>query len=150
MCVIVDNDVAARVLLRPEDPDFYPLHKALFRQRAPVLRMVYGGQLRDEYLKNHAIRGLLLELDRAGRLIAIADDRIEEEIRQLQKLRICCSNDFHVIAIARIAKVRLLASHDHDLQKDFKNYKLINSPRGKVFQTHRHSPLLRHGCSSIS
>jgi hypothetical protein len=112
--------------------------------------MVYGGQLRDEYLKNNKVRGILRELDRAGRLIALSDGDIEDEIERLRTSAICCSNDLHILAIARIANVRLLASHDQALQKDFNNSKILNKPRGKVFQKASHIPLLRKGCKLIT
>jgi hypothetical protein len=150
LCVIVDNDVAVRVLLRSQDPDFFPIYNCLVGGKSPALRMVYGGQLRDEYLRNNAIRRILRELDRAGRLIAIDDGEIEMKMEEIRDSGTCCSNDIHIIAIARLAKVRLLASHDKDLQTDFTNSRVLNKPRGKVFKKASHIPLLRRGCKSIT
>lgn len=45
------------------------------------------------------------------------------------------SDDPHVIALAIESGARLLYSHDHKLQDDFRDSALINAPRGKVYST---------------
>lgn len=45
------------------------------------------------------------------------------------------SNDPHVIALAQISDVRLLYSNDGDLIDDFKDKRLLDRPRGKVYST---------------
>ncbi len=58
---------------------------------------------------------------------------------ELQAEGQCSSNDQHVIALAQVSGARLLYSNDAQLQEDFKNSRLVDSPRGKVYTTIRHS-----------
>ena len=65
MClVIVDLNVAPRVLLTPNDPDYKGLHKAIFGKTQPNAILVYGGHLTEEYGQNALLRRVLVELDR--------------------------------------------------------------------------------------
>ena len=66
MCLIVDNDVAHRVFLKPDDPDFKYVFGCLFGKRLPGASIVYGGKLTAEYLGNTALIAPLLELKRVG------------------------------------------------------------------------------------
>ena len=43
------------------------------------------------------------------------------------------SNDFHIIALAQLAGARMLYSRDRELHQDFRNSKLVDRPRGKVY-----------------
>ena len=54
--------------------------------------------------------------------------KVEDEIRKMPKIK---SDDPHVIALARLAKVRLLVTGDNDLIKDFTNPKIIK--QGKIY-----------------
>ena len=47
----------------------------------------------------------------------------------------CRSDDPHVLALAIVSGARLLYSNDAALQRDFKDKRLIDSPRGKVYST---------------
>lgn len=150
MCVIVDNNVAARVLLRTDDPEFYPISDCLLGNRNPPLRLVYGPKLRAEYIRNNEVRRMLLQLDRAGRAVQIGPEQIEAEEKILRKEALFRSNDCHVLALARASGVRLLVSRDQDLHLDFTNSKILNKPKGRVFQRALHARyLLRHGCAGL-
>ena len=59
-------------------------------------------------------------------------DKGEEKLLQEER---CRSNDTHVIALAQISGARLLYSNDKDLHVDFKNKRLIDEPRGKIYST---------------
>ena len=74
-------------------------------------------------------------------------DKGEEKLLQEEG---CRSNDTHVIALAQISGARLLYSNDKDLHVDFKNKRLIDEPRGKIYSTNEdknftysHARLLR-------
>ena len=54
------------------------------------------------------------------------------------------SNDAHVIALAQVSGARLLYSNDSDLQDDFKDKSLIDSPRGRIYTTERGRRLQPH------
>ena len=86
----------------------------------------------------------------ATRVIVIGESRIARNIEILDEKDLCESNDRHVIAVAQISGARLLYSNDKSLQRDFKNKKLIDKPRGKIYETSRdenfpdkHQQLLR-------
>ena len=99
--------------------------------------MVVGGKLKKELYRNSNLKGGLETQLENGSVKNIPNDvvnKIEKEERQLYKKN-CSSNDKHVLALARASGARLLYTHDQKLAKDFKNKKLINNPRGSVFQT---------------
>lgn len=146
MCLIVDVNVASKVLLTPDDPDFRDVHTSLFKNKKPKASLVYGGKLVDEYSRNLAVRRMIAVLDRAGRTRKIDNDSIEKEIEIVIQTGLCISNDKHIIALARVGKVRLLCSHDKALHTDFTNKALLDKPRGKVYQNRRHQKLLEKFC----
>jgi predicted nucleic acid-binding protein len=146
MCIIVDTNVVARVLFEPDDPDFHELHRMLVRGIGPRGHMVYGGRLRREYFMSDRVRRLLAVLRRAGRARAIPDTGVDAEEKQIRQLRICSSDDEHIIALARVGDVRLLCSDDKDLRDDFRDRRLIDKPRGKIYVRASQRTLMRHFC----
>lgn len=146
MCVIIDANVARRVLLVIDDPDFKDVHAALFDPRHTKVKLVYGGKLSNEYARVHEIRRIVATLDRAGRAIKVDDDMVNQETANVSNSRLCISDDPHIIALALVSNVRLLCSHDRDLHTDFTNKTLLDKPRGKVYQTAKHVDLLRRFC----
>ena len=58
----------------------------------------------------------------------------------------CVSDDPHVIALAQESGARLLCSLDEALHTDFTNPRLINAPRGHVYQNAAHKHLIRLHC----
>jgi hypothetical protein len=145
VCVIVDNNLAARVLVQ-SDPEFEPVRERLFQKDKPPIRLAYGGKLRDELFGNKEVRRALRILDSAGRLKLVPDQKIEQELRSVLESGLCKSNDPHVIALARAAQARVLVSDDRDLFQDFKNPRLLSNPRGKVYQRRQHAKLLNMPC----
>lgn len=145
VCVIIDNNVAARVLLQ-EDPDFDPVRHGLSGASGRHIRIAYGGKVREELFRNTRIRLALENLDRAGRATVVPASKIEEEQRALINSGLCTSNDVHVIALARAAPARVLISLDQDLHRDFKNPRILNNPRGRVYQKRQHARLLNTPC----
>jgi len=142
MCLIIDNNVRDKVLLN-NDKNYLPVKKALFEKRNV---MIYGGKLREEYLKSGKVKRILKELDRAGIAVSIKDSIINGETKAVIGLGICKSNDEHIVALARVSGARLLCSEDLDLHHDFKNKKLLNSPRGKIYQNTAHIDILNNNC----
>jgi hypothetical protein len=146
MCLIVDTNVAHKILLRIDDPDFKDVHARLFAVKQPAAVLVYGGRLAREYAGNDRIRRVVLALERNGAAIRVSDNLVEGETAWAVASGLCRSDDPHIIGLARAANVRLLCSHDRELHTDFTNGALLGNPRGKVFQTRRHRPLLREFC----
>ena len=149
MCLIVDNSVRDRVFFKADDRDFQDLHSCLVGDELPSVRIVYGGKLRREYLTSLKVMKRLAELDRKGQARAVSDALVDQETAALRASGLCRSNDVHVIALARVGKVRMLCACDNDLKRDFKTKALIDNPRGKVYDRRSHKELLREFCGSL-
>jgi hypothetical protein len=145
MCIIVDNNVVDQVL-RGDDPNFHTLREGLHGRSALRIRMAYGGRLRREYERSQALIRLLATLDRAGRAFKVDDREVDSEELRIEQSRLCVSDDPHIIALAFVAKVRLLCSKDEALHSDFTNQRLLDAPRGKVYQDPSHAHLLLTFC----
>ena len=65
----------------------------------------------------------------------IDDDIVKSRVEEIEESGSFKSDDPHVIALAQISGARLLYSNDPDLQQDFGDKRLIDSPRGKVYST---------------
>lgn len=144
MCLIVDMCVAHR-LLDLADGSFAPVRTTLMTGKH---RLVVGGELRREYLKSNTLLRFLADLDRRGRAHIISNDLVDRETKVVEALGQCLSNDTHLIALARVSGARILCTDDEAATRDFKNRKLVDTPRGKVYRTARHAHLLKHGCRS--
>ena len=133
MCAILDVNRAHQVLpSSPSEPND-PLTKWVEDGHC---RLIAGGKLLDELGKNSNVERWIAHLHRIGRIVSLTPkDRIDVKSRteELRKHSSCKSNDEHIIALAQIKHVRLLVTADRDLQKDFGNRDLIDSPRGKVY-----------------
>ena len=71
----------------------------------------------------------------AGRASVVPACRFADDERRLGVLGSLRSDDPHVRALARKTGVRLLYTNDLDLIADFKNKKLIDHPRGRVYSS---------------
>ncbi len=152
MCLIVDANVAHRIFQVEDDPDFGDIHRALFDFTGNItVRAVYGGHLVHEYQKA-GVLSLIRALDQAGRAREVSFQLVDTETHSLRKAGLCQSNDVHVIALARVdlERVRLLCSHDKALHVDFTDKRLIDSPRGSVYQNRSHNHLIGIHCSGIA
>ncbi|MCI0512371.1 hypothetical protein L0128_04085 [candidate division KSB1 bacterium] len=147
MCAIIDTNLIAEVLSRPTPPDFCPILEWLVSPKSDG-KFVLGGMLAEELLGDekthpgvHAVRRFIKALHQAGRVRIIPKRIVDYETNKVREL--CVSNDSHVIALARISGARILCSHDHTLHKDFTNARLIDHPRGHIYQTRDHAHLLK-------
>ena len=111
--------------------------------------LAYGGtkHLKEISHSSDQFRRLLRVLDRIGLARRLAPEDVDEEEAQLIKSGACVSDDEHIVALASIAKCRLLWAIDGRLRVDFKNRDLINNPQGQLFNsittTQFHLKLLR-------
>jgi predicted nucleic acid-binding protein len=142
--LIIDANAISLVLNPTGDNDFTPVWKALVEGRA---RAVYGGKLAEEYAKVEKLRALIRQFDSAGRFRHISAGQVDAEANKVKGEASCVSNDFHIIALARVSGVRLLCSHDRDLHADFTHPKVLQ-PRGSVYQKPNHAPLIRKHCQA--
>jgi len=127
------------------DYNYLPVKDALMSRRNV---MVYGGELRREYIPINNIKRILFRFDQAGIAKKFPDADVDNETDIVKKMKVCLSDDEHIIALARVSKARLLCSEDTLLHRDFKNKKLIDSPRGKIYQTRKHIPILNENCNN--
>jgi len=142
MCVIIDASIAPLLFRNPPDKNFLPVSNWLHDPNKDG-RLVYGGRLTQELFRVESTRRYLRALQQAGKAFLIPDRAISAEEAHVIALRLCRSNDPHVIALARISGARTLCSDDEDLHHDFKNLRLIK-PKGYVYQEPGHAHLLRH------
>ncbi len=141
MCAIIDACVATRVFVAKNDPDLVKI-----RMLTRKLEVVYGGELAREYAKLKTVARIVRLLDQAGIAKKHKDKLVDDENKIVKTLNLCTSNDTHVIALARVARARLLCSADKGLHIDFKNKKLIDKPRGRIYQNATHAGLLKRKC----
>ncbi len=148
MCLIVDVNIAPKVLLPINDADFKHVQERLFAMHGLTATLVYGGHLKVEYERIQSIWPFLRRLDQMGRVRIVDSSLVEAEQEQVLALGLCCSDDPHIIALARVSNVRLLCSEDGDLAADFTNKDLIDEPRGKVYKKAAHRHLIAEFCQS--
>ena len=141
MCVIVDASVAGRVFSVPHELDFVPLWRWLEKEDG---KLVYGGRLTEELDRLPKSKRLLAEMKRGGRALQFPRRDVDEEEQAVGRLRLCRSNDPHVIALARVSGARVLCTNDRTLESDFTNLRLVSSPKGKIYKNASHARVLRH------
>jgi hypothetical protein len=143
VCAIIDACVATRVFVNKKDSDFARIQALMLARK---LEIVYGGELAREYAKITSVARLVRLLDQAGVAKKYDDTVVNAEDKKVKRLNVCTSNDTHIIALARVAHARLLCSADQKLHTDFKNKKLIDKPRGRIYQSPVHDDLLKRKC----
>lgn len=143
MCLIVDNDVGQTFFSSQRGDPYFP---ALDWIRRKDGRLIVGGRLWIREYHGTQRANLVQELAKNGRATiyrASIVDAEEEAVRDA-----CKSNDAHIIALARVSGARVLCTQDSELEDDFKDRTLIDSPRGSIYKNASHRHLLRHhgGC----
>ena len=139
MCLIIDANVAHEFYSSPPHEDAAPIIEWIDRGRG---LLVFGGKLADELGKNsRGIRWLRGRLQ-AGRANRILESKIALSQKQLEASKEIKSNDIHVLALALASGARLLFTGDRELQRDFTNRKIINTPRGKIYSSRKNADLL--------
>lgn len=147
MCLIIDINIAKKILATENDPDFGVVRACLLTGKPYNARLVYGGtKFLKEYSKNHAVFRMVATLDRAGKAFKIDDGLVDNEEEAIKISGLCSADDEHIIVLARVSNIRLLCSHDQELHGDFTDKRLLDTPRGKVYQNTSHNALLRRFC----
>jgi hypothetical protein len=147
MSIIIDKNVAASVLVHHDNEEYALLRSAIWGQKKPIPRLVYGGKLTVEYRGSPNIYRVVLQLDRAGRAYTKPDAEVDAEQEVVIQCGLCRSDDQHIIALARVSGARLLCSDDGALRDDFRDKRLINEPRGNLYSSSHHRALLLKHCS---
>lgn len=142
MCLIVDSNKVCEVFVRPTR-EFERLNRAVITGKAKI---AYGGELTREYRRVFGFWRLLIAFDRQGAAMHVNDARIDQETERVRRMNICRSDDPHIIALARVGRVRLICSDDARLRIDFRNPRLLSNPRGSIYTSSNHHNLLRRHC----
>ena len=139
MCVIIDKNVCHEIVGPKSTPLGTYLRKWLTKRRN---KLVIGGQVRRELIKNRRVGRWLAEALSSGVAKRFSDHAIDD---LTQQIRLDCeSNDSHVIALAHISGARLLFTRDNTLMRDFKNRKILGgSVRGRIYTSDDWRPGLR-------
>jgi PIN domain len=141
MCIIIDANQATNFFQTPPKSDFEPIWEWVTKKDGCI---VFGGKLSEELTIIGSASRLLRVLYEAGKAIKIDNSLIDKEETIIKRLKICKSNDTHVIALARASGARIICTGDCNLEYDFKNIKLISKPKGKIYKNKTHKTLLKH------
>jgi PIN domain len=149
LCVIIDTNLASTIFANSPHPDFLPVLEWL-ENRGGCL--VVGGQLAAELDRLETARRYVLALLRAGKARKIPDEDVELHEREIEETGLCRSNDLHVLGLACASGARTLCTQDRELQRDFRNPRIVSNPRGSIYLRPAHARLLRHGsaCGELS
>lgn len=132
MCIILDANLFGKFDdLRNED--MKPVHRWLNNRNGKI---VYSDaeKIQREWKIGRGTQRLT-SLRQSGQLKLVSKRDVEERESALRgKIQ---SDDEHIIALALVARVKVLVSSDQALHRDFKN--LVG---GRVYQTKSHSHLL--------
>lgn len=131
MCAIIDANARHEVFGDNQSPagKFF-LNWLLDKGGA---RLAVGGKLWEELNSYGKFQPLFADLLRRSKVVKCDDDSVNAEAALIDD--ICQSNDSHILALARVSGARLLYSNDLDLHEDFKNPRIIDEPRGRIYTT---------------
>ena len=146
MCIIVDANRLGIFLSAPITEDAVPIHEWLTKGGG---KLVYStsGQFSAEM--GSLSKRRLAERYRAGRAIAIPAPEFRNDEQQLRNNSDVRSDDFHILALARYSGARILYTGDAALIQDFKNKRLIDKPRGKIYSGRQNADLLTRSACSV-
>ncbi len=132
MCVILDANSYSD-FLDADNTGMRPLRDWLRTQG----KLVYAPtrRMKAELDSHGQMRKRLVEYSQAGRVKELAGEEVVAKEAELTDLS---SDDAHIVALALVARVDVLVSHDKNLHDDFK--RLV---KGKVYQNEKHKHLLR-------
>ena len=133
MCIILDTNTFGK-FKNPTDEDMEPVWKWLDSKNGKI---VYSNtkKFEDEWERG-GMNHLRDQMMRAGQLKLVSEG-VEEKADELKGK--ITSNDEHIIALALMARVKVLVSYregDRDLFTDFKNRELVG---GKVYTKKSHA-----------
>lgn len=126
--------------INPKHHDSAPKREWL--QNGGKLVFSTGGGFTDEVGESKKYTQKLVEYLRSGRAQLIPCEKFASDEEFLKNSNLLNSSDPHVLALARHTGTRLLYTGDIKLIQDFKNSKVINKPRVKVYSNLTNANLL--------
>ena len=139
MCIIVDANKMGTFLADPIRDEVAPIHQWL-EKKSGTLVYSTGGKFALEV--GETSKQKLASYMRAGRAKLVDATDFEADERHLNDIAVLRSDDPHVLALARFSGARVLYTADRDLKDDFKDKRIIDSPRGKIYSRQQHASLL--------
>lgn len=136
MCAILDANIVHEVF-RPSGSE---AGKKFFQWLNSGKGLLVAGGKAYEELKislSYDGREWIRQAQLSGKMKVLDKNMIEEKTDEIAARHEHRSNDPHILALAQVSGARLLYTNDMDLQQDFKDGTLINSPRGKVYTTRK-------------
>ena len=133
MCAIVDANVVHEVFgsNRPQAGVKF----LEWLDAGKGLLVVGGKPLRELRDSSEGFRSWALQAQLAGRMRIENEHKVNAKAVALLAEGRCRSNDQYILGLAQVSGARLLYSNDRILQQDFKDNRIINSPRGRVYST---------------
>lgn len=130
MCLILDTNKYGDFFKQKQDME--PVRKWLDRKG----KIAYSRTRKFEKELTRDMKSELHTYRESGKMKFFKPEDVQNVQDKLSGLE---SDDPHIIALAKVAKVRLLVSGDQDLHKDFK--KIV---KGSVYQNKSHKKLLKN------
>ncbi len=130
MCIIVDANLQGSFMNR--HPDMVPVHDWI-KNKGGKIAHSYTPKFQKE--TTEPFKEELLNLSRRGRVKLIESKDVQKQQNTLSNLQ---SNDPHIIALALVAKAKVLITHDKKLGKDFKQH-----VGGSIYHNKTHKHLLK-------
>ena len=139
MCIILDNSKLGPFFSEKHNKDSAPIHDWM-ENRFGKLVYSFGGKFGTEM--SSRAKEKLKGLDQSGKAKQIIPKELVNQERKMPKNVKFKSNDKHILALARASGASLLYTEDKSLMEDFKNIKLINNPRGRIYSRAENKSLL--------
>ena len=135
MCAIVDTN-AAHEVFGSNDGQATEAGEGFFQWLSCGKgNLVVGGKLKQELGGVPKFREWANMAVLSGKLMNIDDNCVNNKTKEVKEHDKLQSDDPHIIALAQVSGARLLFSNDKRLHEDFRNPKIINNPRGKIYST---------------
>lgn len=130
--IIIDNNFIHKVFEKRKDCS--ELWRSMFGISNRHITMILGGKLKREMFAQRQKLETFTAWARAGKLITIPCDKVDNEEVIVTALQIR-SDDPHVLALARIGCARVLCTDDEALSQDFRDERIIPKPKGKIYKS---------------
>lgn len=132
MCIVIDNCQAMDIKNNHEDME-------------PVVRYLKKGGiivLSDKLYKEYpsSFQSTIVELQRRNQVRRVSPPALDKAVKA-----IVTSNDHHVIALVREARVEVVCTADNRLTDDLKNPRIVSNPRCRVYR-HKSAKRILSGC----
>jgi len=143
MCVVLDCNIISSVF-NPSEKDHEEFKPVLHWITSGNGKMVFGGsKYKKELNRMKSYLKFIKELSKAGKCINVDDsavDKIQNEIKNKHR----DFNDYHIVAIIIVSKVRIICTKDKKAIPWFKNSDLYPSDvkKPKIYTSKRNRNLL--------